>query len=165
MSQTIIAQKRTFMTTFQDGSSAIPRTNTEATSTHSIHPENSREAQRRTEAAAPAGAAEAFLESPALPRVPAPPAATLVTSPSAARLLACAAAFAPTPALSAAATAGRLAVATDEERRGAAPLDIGEGIGWDLGGRGARMEGKVLPFLKIFKPGKRREDGLGLCER
>ena len=152
------------MTTFQDGSSVIPRTNTEATHTHSIHPENSREAQRRTETAAPAGAAEAFLEPPALPRVPAPPAATLVTSPSAARLLACAA-FAPTPALSAATMAGRLAVAADNERRGAAPLDIGEGIGWDLGGRGARMEGKALPFLNFFKPGKRREDGLGLCER
>ena len=155
------------MTTFQDGSSVIPRTNTEATHTHSIHPENSREARRRTETAAPAVAAEDCLdlEPPALPLVSASPEATLVTSPRAARLLACAAVFAPTPALSAAATAGRLAVAADDERRGAAPLHIGEGIGWDLGGRGARMEGKALPFLKIFKPGKRREDGLGLCER
>ena len=144
------------MTTFQDGSSVIPRTNTEATHTHSIHPENSREAQRRTEAAAPAGAAEAFLESPALPRVPAPPAATLVTSPRAARLLACAA-FAPTPALSAAAMAGRLAVAADNERRGAAPLDIGEGIGWDSG-----REGRLCR-LKFFQTVE--AEGGGLCER
>jgi len=58
------------------------------------------------------------------------PYATLVTSPSAARLLAWVA-FTPMPALSAVPTAGRLAVAAlaaDEERREAALLDIGEGI-------------------------------------
>ena len=149
------------MTTFQDGSSVIPRTNTEATHTHSIHPENSREAQRRTETAAPAGAAEDCLdlEPPALPLVSASPEATLVTSPRAARLLACAA-FAPTPALSAAAMAGRLAVAADNERRGAVPLDIGEGIGWDSGREGGAhgwKEGSAV--LNFFKPWKRREEG------
>lgn len=58
------------------------------------------------------------------------PYATLVTSPSVARLLAWVA-FTPMPALSAVPTAGRLAIAAlaaDEERREAALLDIGEGI-------------------------------------
>ena len=73
----------------------------------------------------PFGADATFVEPPSLPQV----AATLVTSPSAARLLAWVA-FTPMPALSAVPTAGRLAVAAlaaDEERREAALLDIARG--------------------------------------
>ena len=71
------------------------------------------------------GADATSVEPPSLPQV----AATLVTSPSAARLLAFA--FSPMPVLSTVPTAGRLAVAAlaaDDERREAALVDIGEGI-------------------------------------
>ena len=76
----------------------------------------------------PFGADATFVEPSSLPQVAALPTATLVTSPSAARLLAFA--FSPMPVLSTVPTAGRLAVAAlaaDDEWQEAALLDIARG--------------------------------------